>query len=484
MNHLLSGMKFGGDESPVSEGNNNFESEFQKFLFPNGGNSNNNNKTPQNDFSDDDPELNEGEGFNLKEISLIVFDECHHIRKNTPYHKIIQNLNSIKPKQQKPLVLGLSASLSYSNDEKQIEFDVLEMKRITNCEIIMPESKEIAVEKNISVGTKIETNVVENANYPMFDAQENIKNKEDFFQYLENSQGSDFISELYKWTKYFESEMSKYIKNFKSPFKEASIQTTKTSEIVQNIKKKMVQYMQNDQDFIAKTDEEKKDIFQKVKFIRPFLIVFYRAIHILFVAVPYRYDDICFYFLCETLKNKKYIPEKSETDSFNMPLLINKFFPILRKEFLTKWESHFFGPFSMGTKGPSQEEIRAQRTPLLTSLKNKLTNEYNARGSDFKGMLFIQEKINCQALEIFISTDSDLSLIFNCGSIYGNSSMAKSQRREKILQFKNGDLNLLIATPVAEEGLDIAECNTVIRFDVVQNSVSFIQRFDNFSLET
>ena len=43
------------------------------------------------------------------------------------------------------------------------------------------------------------------------------------------------------------------------------------------------------------------------------------------------------------------------------------------------------------------------------------------------------------------------------------------------LQFESGELNLLIATAMAEEGLDVATANCVIRFDPVQTPVSLVQ---------
>lgn len=42
-------------------------------------------------------------------------------------------------------------------------------------------------------------------------------------------------------------------------------------------------------------------------------------------------------------------------------------------------------------------------------------------------------------------------------------------------KFYEGEINLLIATTVAEEGLDIADCNFVIRYGLVTNEIAMIQ---------
>jgi ERCC4-related helicase len=54
--------------------------------------------------------------------------------------------------------------------------------------------------------------------------------------------------------------------------------------------------------------------------------------------------------------------------------------------------------------------------------------------------------------------------------------MTQNEQEEVISKFQNGrDCNLIIATTVAEEGLDIADCNYVIRYDMAGNEISSVQ---------
>ena len=53
--------------------------------------------------------------------------------------------------------------------------------------------------------------------------------------------------------------------------------------------------------------------------------------------------------------------------------------------------------------------------------------------------------------------------------------MSNQQLKEVLFKFRNGQINLLIATNVVEEGLDVSECNLVICMNELMNVKAFIQ---------
>jgi len=57
-----------------------------------------------------------------------------------------------------------------------------------------------------------------------------------------------------------------------------------------------------------------------------------------------------------------------------------------------------------------------------------------------------------------------------------DKGMSQKQQLEILEQFKRGQYNVLVSTNVGEEGLDIAECDLVVFYDVVASEIRFIQR--------
>ena len=53
--------------------------------------------------------------------------------------------------------------------------------------------------------------------------------------------------------------------------------------------------------------------------------------------------------------------------------------------------------------------------------------------------------------------------------------MTQKDQKRVIERFITGEKNLLLATSVAEEGLDISDCNYVIRYNMMGNEISLVQ---------
>ena len=58
----------------------------------------------------------------------------------------------------------------------------------------------------------------------------------------------------------------------------------------------------------------------------------------------------------------------------------------------------------------------------------------------------------------------------------GDTGLKQKKQIEVLQKFRDGEFQVLVATRVGEEGLDIAEVNQVIFYDNVPSSIRFIQR--------
>ena len=54
-------------------------------------------------------------------------------------------------------------------------------------------------------------------------------------------------------------------------------------------------------------------------------------------------------------------------------------------------------------------------------------------------------------------------------------AMNELSQKNSLSSFRNGTTNLMLATDIAQEGLDIPECNYVIRYDFVSNEIGTVQ---------
>jgi superfamily II DNA/RNA helicase len=106
----------------------------------------------------------------------------------------------------------------------------------------------------------------------------------------------------------------------------------------------------------------------------------------------------------------------------------------------------------------------------------------NKSSTGFRGILFVRQRISTHIVAHVVRSDQELSTLFPSVILHATNSpvtpllnMSPSQQREALEAFRVGKVNLLIATEVAEEGLDVPVANCVIRFDEVVHTVSLAQ---------
>ena len=105
----------------------------------------------------------------------------------------------------------------------------------------------------------------------------------------------------------------------------------------------------------------------------------------------------------------------------------------------------------------------------------------------FRSIVFVEQRAMVVALAHMLQQTPALSQLYNIGTFVGSSNhssrktlmcdLVDLRTQNKDLQaFRDGRKNLMIATNVLEEGIDIPACNGVICFDLPKNLISFVQR--------
>ncbi|XP_054159214.1 endoribonuclease Dicer-like [Oppia nitens] len=109
--------------------------------------------------------------------------------------------------------------------------------------------------------------------------------------------------------------------------------------------------------------------------------------------------------------------------------------------------------------------------------------------SQFSGIVFVAQRSVAKVLAEWLNKIKELKPtefgFLNVDSVVGNSyrpgfessvtSYIDKQQEGVINRFRNGSLNLIIATSVLEEGLDIPKCNVVIRYDRLNTFREYLQ---------
>lgn len=157
---------------------------------------------------------------------------------------------------------------------------------------------------------------------------------------------------------------------------------------------------------------------------------------------------------------------------------------------LVNWSVHEKSHLQKILRSLPITEADSRRTLSLDSVSakfNALVNVLHSEaGPEFTGLVFVEQRAwvttLCEMLAIH-PRSKDLSI----GTFVGTSNSTKRKanigdlaeprnQKETLDDFRKGKKNLILATSVLEEGIDISSCHLVICFERPKNLKSFIQR--------
>ncbi|XP_052100653.1 antiviral innate immune response receptor RIG-I-like isoform X2 [Mytilus californianus] len=119
------------------------------------------------------------------------------------------------------------------------------------------------------------------------------------------------------------------------------------------------------------------------------------------------------------------------------------------------------------------------QNPKLETLRKMIGKTYK-ENMDSRGIIFVKTRDLVIAIQNWMKETDGLRALnpvkFVGAQASGEKGGMTKNDQDNILQyFKEGKHKLIIATSVAEEGLDIQKCNLVIRYDHVTNEIAMVQ---------
>jgi len=115
--------------------------------------------------------------------------------------------------------------------------------------------------------------------------------------------------------------------------------------------------------------------------------------------------------------------------------------------------------------------------PKLEKLKQILHSQFN-ENRDSRVLVFCHFRDSVNNIVKFLENDPSIRAHRFVGqkSKVSDKGLTQKEQIRLLEEFKEGIYNTLIGTSVAEEGLDIAECDLVVFYDVIPSAIRSIQR--------
>jgi endoribonuclease Dicer len=132
-------------------------------------------------------------------------------------------------------------------------------------------------------------------------------------------------------------------------------------------------------------------------------------------------------------------------------------------------QGHDFGTPSLGIVDLSAKVMKL----------HEWLNMYYERSDEPRCIVFVEQRQTARLLKLIFDHVGGPNL--RCDVLVGVNSRAGEHNvslRNQILtvsKFRRGELNCMFATSVAEEGLDIPQCNLVVRFDLYRTMIAYVQ---------
>ena len=425
---------------------------------------------------------------NIFQISMIVFDECHHTADDHAYNKIMNEFYFFYKKKKEldkypyPRIYGLTASpmkTGVKGDSLEITaYEALQkLSENLDCVVIIDPEMINSNAQEMKPGESIEQ-YLQDDTYIKVEYHTNIKEYKNLFLDLYNNCFFDLMTICFSYLeiKYTEFSNGDYLEQYQTYIK---------------------------QKFKAQNMKEYNIICQKnsnlynLKKYSPFFVIFEKLQRHLFMLLENLCLDSIIEYFCALIRNYNSLYQrKMENDNLDNSISSLKLSDNdeeddyesdvlkLDSDSIIEIKDIYHKIYQLLKKRKKQEDYISDR---LQKLYNKIDDLFKENNNS-KLMIFIANRIVAHYLKPALTSyllkkhkDKKCDEIIGInkqksgGGITLTPSITLKQMNEIISAFNDDQFDILIGTSAIEEGLDIQSCNAVLALVELNTPKSFIQ---------
>ena len=416
----------------------------------------------------------------FSEISMLIFDECHHADSSHPYNDIMNEFYFFYKKKnnntQLPLILGLTASPLKTSIKSDIQLSAykafITLSENLDSEIVIDQD-----EKVLNLELKNENDI------------EQFLEKEKFIKVLEDNDCKEYKIILLVFKKYLFQNLNKFV-----------IEFLKKNEELKDIVKDFNNFETEYNSFIEEkfkcdsllTYNDVINRYMKLYELKNYSSVLRvsEKIQRQIFLILHNLDLTCLINYFNRLKNYflNLIIKKSNEKNIVVeekdiiPEEIKDLKIVELKQLLS-----IFGKTNEKLNEMLEKNIdfRCNRVKQMLNELEKIFNE----NSKSKIIIFVENRIVAYYLEGIVTKFliEKYNNQYKCTTVIGvnkiknengtlfNPSNSIKDLNDKINAFNKGEFNILIGTNAVEEGLDIQSCNIVMVFTELRTPKSYVQ---------
>uniref|UniRef100_A0AC34FP12 RNA helicase n=1 Tax=Panagrolaimus sp. ES5 TaxID=591445 RepID=A0AC34FP12_9BILA len=390
----------------------------------------------------------------LNDFTMFVFDECHHCDEHHPYNIL---MNHVRLSNYKPQIVGLTASVGDGAKGK-------------SSGRLDPQG---AIEHMLELCARLECNLITS-----------VRSKDNLMEM--NSYISQPVDQIFsirpKETDNFAHNIALLSDSIQNTFRKALEEAVQSNV---GLNRNVIEFPFEEESGCKNGTCKTSMIYgSKLAQIKSQVHTRTNCPHRLFILKCITLLEICHF----TLKNNELMPArlalsymKERIDEFKLKEMASA--DLMAEE---EFRAIQYVIQDIENEYRTLEDCvpQSNEKPILDKLLECIVEQYRI-DKDSRILIFVESRKGCVKMAEYLQFHNLVKRTFGENKVnhlvsvnQASSSFGQTMTAQySILKlFKSGKINIVVATSVAEEGLDVAECNLIIKYNNAGSEKSYIQR--------